>query len=66
MVCRRRDELLRQCVQDRAVARLPGLVGGVDRFADTGQVQVLYDVGIARGVFAVPDDVVCAEAVGES
>ena len=63
MVRRRHDELLQQRVQDCAVARLPGLVWGVDGSADAGQIQVFDDVGVVRGGLAVPDDVVHAEAV---
>lgn len=65
LVCRRGDELLRQRVEDRAVAGLPCLVRGVDGDADAGQVQVVDDVGVAGGVLAVPVDVVGAEAVGD-
>lgn len=65
LVCRRSDELLRQRVEDRAVAGLPRLVRGVDGGADAGQVQVVDDVGVAGGVVAVPVDVVGAEAVGD-
>lgn len=64
MVCRRGDELLRQCAQDRAVAGLPGLVGGVDCFADGGQIEVVDNVGVTWRVLAVPQNVVGAEAVG--
>lgn len=64
VVRRRHDELLRQRVENRAVAVLPRLVRGVDGGADAGQVQVVDDVGVAGRVVAVPVDVVDAEAVG--
>ncbi len=64
-VRRRHDELLRQRVEDRAVAVLPRFVRGVDGGADAGQVQVVDDVCVAGRVVAVPHDVVDAEAVGD-
>lgn len=64
-VCRRRDELCRQRVQDRAVAALSGFVCSVDRLADVWEIQVMHGAGDAGGVLAVVAGVVHAETVGD-